>query len=76
MLISFGIKQVELSKAFVYLTNIPKGVVESTNLSNIIPAPVLKIVFTSICSSGLGINPNSPVLVSLLHKIFIGPQFA
>ena len=60
----------------MYLTNIPKGVVESTNLSNIIPAPVLKIVLTSISSSGLGSNPNSPVLVPLLHKIFIGPQFA
>ena len=41
-----------------------------------IPAPVLKIVLTSISSSGLGINPNSPTLVPLLHRILIGPQFA
>ena len=38
--IFFGMRHVESSNAFVYLMNIPNGVVVSTILLKIIPAPV------------------------------------
>ena len=76
MSIFFGIKHVELSKAFVYLTNIPKGVVVSTILLNKMPAPVLNIVLVSISFSFSGNIPYSPDNLPDLQIIFIGPQFA
>jgi hypothetical protein len=76
MEIFFGMRHVELSNAFVYLTNIPNGVVESTILSKRIPAPLLKSVFNSTSSSGLGNNPYKPDIFPFLQEIFIGPQLA
>ena len=72
----FGIKHVESSNAFVYLMNIPKGVVVSIILLKMIPAPVLKMVLVLIASSASGIYPYSPTRVPVLQIMFIGPQLA
>ena len=76
MEIFFGMRHVELSNAFEYLTNIPNGVVESTILSNKIPAPLLRSVFSFTSSSGFGNNPYNPDNFPFLQEIFIGPQLA
>mgnify|MGYP000243889599 CR=1 FL=1 len=69
-------RHVESSNAFVYLMNIPNGVVVSTILLKIIPAPVLRMVLAFIASSASGIYPYSPTRVPVLHIMFIGPQLA
>ena len=74
MSIFFGIKQVELSKAFVYLTNMPNGVVVSTILLNKIPAPVLNIVLVSISFSFSGSIPYSPDNLPDLQILYFSSQ--